>query len=79
MPRFMIPREVQWSSLDSSEVQPLEGADYKFMLSFDKGLYETPWLSLYSANPLLVLKRLDIVFTYSESEIVDFKVYPECA
>jgi hypothetical protein len=79
MPRFKIPREVLWRSLETEELKTLNNQDFKFQLAFDKGLYQTPWLTLYSYNPMMVLKKLDVVFTYSDSVIVDFKVYPECA
>lgn len=78
MPRFRKSREVVWKALDTPEMTTLGNKDFKIQLAFDKGLYTTPWITFYSFNPILVLSRLDIVFIYSDSVIVDFKVYPDC-
>jgi len=71
---------VLWQMLDNQEeLAALNQQEYKIQLAFERGLFQTPWLTLYSQNPMLVMSRLYIVFIYSDSVIVDFKAYPECA
>lgn len=61
------------------EIQALNGQEYKLQLAFDRGLFQTQWFPLFSSNPQLVLKELDITFIYSDSVIVDVKTLTECA
>lgn len=77
LPRFKVAREVVWNTLDMEQVNTLNNREFKLQLSFDRGLFQTSWIALYSYNPLLVLRRCDFVFIYSDSTIVDLKVYPE--
>lgn len=78
LPRFKVARQIVWHKLDMEQVKSLNNREFKIQLAFERGLFQTSWIALYSYNPLLVLKRCDIVFIYNDGHIVDLKVYPEC-